>query len=110
MTTPSKDNVEQAFKELQVSLTPLMVTVLSLHMAESLTLGFLELEVEEALKRPLTEAERAYCREEYQRKRVWDWLIMLSEIDAQRSRNEEVIRRIIWRRGVDGPGSGQSQT
>jgi hypothetical protein len=78
-------------------LMPLVVAVTCLSMAEKLTLGFLERDAEKALGRPLTTYDRMLLRKEYERKQACGWLVTLYELYDQRLREDEIIRRVVWR-------------
>ena len=96
MDTQPKGNMEQELKKVMTPLMPLVVAITSLQIAQSLTLAFIEWDAEKALGRSLTKEEREYCRKEYECKKAWDWLKVMSETYHQRSCDEEVIRRIVW--------------
>jgi len=76
-----------------------MVAVACLGMAEKLTLAFIEYDVEKALGRRLTAYDRVLLRKEYERKQACGWLVALFEAYDRRCREDEVIRRVVWRRG-----------
>jgi hypothetical protein len=100
MTTETADNREQAFDQIMVplkQLMPLVIAIGCLGMVDSLALAFIEQEAAKALGRPLTARDRELCRKHYQQKRVWDWLKAWGELFVGCYRDEEVIRRIVWR-------------
>lgn len=93
----NKDNMEQSLKKTLDTVMPMVILAASLQVAQGMTVALIEQDAEKELGRPLTMQEREFCREEYERKKAWDWLRMLSEIYDRRSAGEEVIRRIVWR-------------
>jgi len=102
MATKNADNHQHDSDKVMASfyqLMPLAVAVTCLRMEHKLALAFLETEVEKALGRPLTSYDRALLRKEYECKQACGWLAALFEAYAQRCREDEIIRRVVWRRG-----------
>lgn len=100
MTTQSGDNLEQELKKLANSMMPIIAPIICLQIMHSIRLFGVEWEAKKELGRPLTDLERAYCREEIEKRQVLDWMKLAADLYARQSRDMEVIRRIIQRQSL----------
>lgn len=96
MNKQPQDNTE-SMKKTMDTVMPLVILAASFQVAQGMAVAIIRQDAEKELGRQLTNQECDFCREEYERKKAWDWLRILSNICDRRSDGEEVIRRIVWR-------------